>query len=183
MAHQHLPIWFLGQVPEDICDKARQELMERPLHDATMGVEGDVTSDAQRKTDVVFTDNTYWFCEFLHMAAVRANSECKWDYHLTGSEGLQFAAYSKDHHYDWHVDTFILAGREIDRKITSVCLLNDPSEFEGGEFQIRVYGEYVAPLKKGSLIAFPSILEHRVTPVISGTRYSATMWFNGPRFR
>jgi PKHD-type hydroxylase len=48
---------------------------------------------------------------------------------------------------------------------------------------MRLYSEYTAPLVKGSMIAFPSILEHRVTPVLSGVRYSATMWFNGPRFK
>jgi PKHD-type hydroxylase len=62
-------------------------------------------------------------------------------------------------------------------------LLNDPAEFTGGEFQIRLYSEYTAPLVKGSVIAFPSFLEHRVVPVTSGVRKSATMWLRGPRFR
>jgi PKHD-type hydroxylase len=62
-----------------------------------------------------------------------------------------------------------------------VCLLNDG--FEGGEFEVRLYNDYKAPLVKGTMIAFPSILEHRVLPVLSGLRYSATMWFSGPRFR
>ena len=70
-----------------------------------------------------------------------------------------------------------------DRKITVICLMNDPSEFEGGELQIRLYGDFTPELKKGSLIAFPSVLEHRVTPVTKGVRYSATMWLSGPRFR
>jgi predicted 2-oxoglutarate/Fe(II)-dependent dioxygenase YbiX len=38
-------------------------------------------------------------------------------------------------------------------------------------------------MSHGTIIAFPPILEHRVIPVTSGVRYSATMWFNGPRFR
>jgi PKHD-type hydroxylase len=94
---------------------------------------------------------------------------------------VQFAEYGPEQHYAWHTDTFALAGKPTDRKITIVCLLND--EFEGGQFQVRLYNDYTAPLEKGTIIAFPSILEHRVIPVTSGIRYSATMWFSGPRFR
>jgi PKHD-type hydroxylase len=64
-----------------------------------------------------------------------------------------------------------------------VALLNDTSEWEGGELQLRLYDEYKVPLEKGTVVAFPSILEHRVTPVLKGFRYTATIWFNGPRFR
>ena len=61
--------------------------------------------------------------------------------------------------------------------------MNDPSAFEGGQFQIRFVQEYTVPLQKGMIIAFPSFLEHRVIPITSGVRYSATMWINGPKFR
>jgi PKHD-type hydroxylase len=62
--------------------------------------------------------------------------------------------------------------------------MNDTSEFEGGDLQLRFGGqEYTAPLAKGSVIAFPSFIEHRVTPVILGLRYTATMWVNGAEFR
>jgi PKHD-type hydroxylase len=94
---------------------------------------------------------------------------------------VQFAEYGPEQHYAWHTDTFTLSGKPIERKVSVVCLLND--DFEGGEFEVRLYNNYQAPLKKGTMIAFPSILEHRVVPVTSGIRYSATVWFNGPRFR
>ena len=61
--------------------------------------------------------------------------------------------------------------------------MNNPTEFEGGQFQVKLYQDYTAPLLKGSVIAFPSFLEHRVIPIESGVRYSATMWLNGPRFK
>ena len=37
-------------------------------------------------------------------------------------------------------------------------------------------------LKQGSFIMFPSYMKHRVTPVTSGTRYSAVTWAYGPSF-
>lgn len=180
---QHLPIWYLSSLPENAQALALQELREMPARDATMGSSGDVINKHQRDTTVRFAPENYWLGDVFKGVCNMANQECKWAYEISGNEAIQFAEYGPRQHYNWHTDTFPLSGRNTDRKITVVCLLNDPSEFEGGEFQVRLYNDYTAPLTKGSVIAFPSILEHRVTPVLSGVRYSATMWFNGPRFR
>jgi len=179
----HLPIWFLGSLPQETCDRLIVELSCLPAQDATMGVNGSELAHAHRNTEVRFADKDYWFGATLESFVREANRTCKWDYDITGNEAVQFAKYGPEQHYNWHVDNFPLCGRDTDRKITVVCLLNDPAEFTGGDFQIRLYSEYTAPLVRGSMIAFPSILEHRVVPVLSGARYSATMWFNGPRFR
>lgn len=177
----HLPIWYMGQLGDEVCDRIVSELCVKETSDATMGEDGGQTNLDTRKTKVHFAEAGYWLEEIFKNFAALANEECKWDYDVTGVERIQFATYEKDHHYTWHTDTFTLSGSPIDRKITVVCLLNDG--FEGGDFELRLYGDYKAPLTKGSIIAFPSILEHRVTPIISGVRHSATMWFNGPRMR
>lgn len=148
-----------------------------------MGADGEEFDQKYRDTAVRFADSNHWFEIFMRQQAFAGNQECKWDYDVTEHENIQFAEYGPEQHYNWHVDVFPLSGMPMDRKITVVCLLNDPSEFTGGEFQIRLYSEYTAPLVKGSIIAFPSILEHRVVPITSGIRKSATMWFRGPRFR
>ena len=179
----HLPIWYMANVPAETCDKIVAELLVLPGKAATTGVDGLGLQHSTRNTNVRFAPAGHWFENALKGAAIEGNTVCKWEYHITGNETIQLAEYGKDQHYHWHTDTFTLAGRPTDRKLTAVCLLNDPSEFEGGEFQVRLYNEYPAPLTKGSIIAFPSILEHRVTPVLSGVRYSATMWLNGPRFK
>jgi PKHD-type hydroxylase len=114
----------------------------------------------------------------------KANQECKWNFDLNDFEAVQFAEYGPGQHYSWHVDTFLLSNRGYDRKVTVVCLMNDPSEFEGGQLQLRFdRQDYTVPLVKNSVIAFPSFIEHQVTPVTSGVRYTATMWINGPEFR
>lgn len=179
----HLPIWYLSNVSHEVCDKLVAELSSLPSKDATMGIDGDQLQHSTRNTTVRFAPQDHWFEGAFKHTVDEGNKVCKWEYHITGKEDIQFAEYGTNQHYHWHTDTFTLAGGPTDRKLTAVCLLNDPSEFEGGEFQVRLYNDYTAPLVKGSIIAFPSILEHRVTPVLSGVRYSATMWFNGPRFR
>lgn len=177
----HLPIWYTSQLDSATCDQIIAELSGIEVRDASMGVAGDTYDKTTRNTNVRFGGDNYWLGDRFEQFALEANKVCKWDYHITGRENVQFAEYGPEQHYAWHTDTFTLVGTPTDRKITVVCLLND--EFEAGEFQVRLYSDYTAPLKKGTMIAFPSILEHRVIPVTSGIRYSATMWFNGPRFR
>ena len=179
----HLPIWYLGKLPVEVCDQAKKELSQLPMREAAMGIAGEVKQETQRNTAVVFAPFDFWLGKDMEAHANQANIQCGWNYDIPSREAIQFAQYGVGQHYDWHVDYFPLAGQETDRKVSVVCLLNDPSEFEGGNFQIRLYSQYTAPLEKGSIIAFPSILEHRVTPVTSGVRYSATMWFHGPRFK
>jgi PKHD-type hydroxylase len=177
----HLPLWYLGKLDSDTCNQAIAELSGIEVKDAAMGINGAEKDRKTRDTNVRFAQPDFWLAKDFVSFAHHANKECKWDYDITGHENIQFAEYGPEQHYAWHTDTFALAGKPTDRKITIVCLLND--EFEGGQFQVRLYNDYTAPLEKGTIIAFPSILEHRVIPVTSGIRYSATMWFSGPRFR
>lgn len=179
----HLPIWYLGSIPHEQCDRVVNELSSVPVRAATMGVDGEDKNTSYRDTAVRFADFNYWFSDVLRGYAEVANAECGWGYEADSRESVQFACYGPGQQYNWHVDNFPLSGKPTDRKLTAVCLLNDPSEFEGGELQIRLYSEYTAPLVKGSVIAFPSILEHRVTPVTSGIRKTATIWLSGERFK
>ena len=43
---------------------------------------------------------------------------------------------------------------------------------------------YITPIEAtaGSVIVFPSSMEHRVAPVTKGIRYSVVCWFLGPPF-
>ena len=65
------------------------------------------------------------------------------------------------------------------QEVSTVCLLNDPSEFEGGEFELE--GGRVISMKQGSVISFPSFLRHRVRPVTKGNRVTAVCWTLGEK--
>jgi len=176
----HLPIWYKKQLDDEICERIITELSVVPLKEGTIA-DGTHTNQEIRKTNVCFAPQGYWLENIFESFALEANKTCGWEYHITSAERVQFAEYGVSSHYRWHTDTFTLCGNPQDRKISVVCLLNDA--FEGGEFEMRFHSEYAANLKKGTMIAFPSILDHRVAPVTSGIRHSATMWFSGPRFR
>ena len=52
-------------------------------------------------------------------------------------EPAQITEYIKGGFYEWHTDTAVDMGSEPPvRKLSMTLLLNDPSEFEGGELQI-----------------------------------------------
>lgn len=119
--------------------------------------------------------------------ARRANREF-FGFDISYLQDIQYTTYKSDNEgkYDWHHDTFWAGPNSFDRKISFVCQLSDPSEYEGGEFQIDPQYEPVDQnlvKKKGTVIIFPSFIRHRVTPVTSGVRKSLVSWVEGPKFR
>ena len=106
----------------------------------------------------------------------------------SGSDALQYGIYSDGGYYDWHVD-IIDDSIKFPRKLSMTIWLNDPDEYEGGEFDIEVEGprkdlRYDSiKLPKGSIVVFPSSMWHRVRPVTCGVRKSLVTWFRGAPFR
>jgi len=99
------------------------------------------------------------------------------------TEQAQFTEYPEGGFYDWHMDCNINMEDEPPvRKISMTLLLNDPSEFEGGDLELMAPGKF-AKLKQGHAIIFASFLNHRVNKVIRGVRQSLVVWFGGKPFR
>jgi PKHD-type hydroxylase len=99
-------------------------------------------------------------------------------------EDTQIGRYRGDNkgHYGKHFDAE-QPKDGIQRKLSVSILLNDPSEFEGGELQFTGVDNCKVLTKQGSIVVFPSFVEHLVTPVTKGVRYSAVTWASGPAFR
>ena len=116
-----------------------------------------------------------------------------WNYDIHFLEAIQLSHYSEGNFYDWHVDTLAkpIINNDVsyNRKISATVWLNDPEEYEGGEFDIEIKGPRedirydTLKLPKGSIVIFPSDRWHRVRPVTSGVRKSLVIWFQGPSFR
>jgi PKHD-type hydroxylase len=102
---------------------------------------------------------------------------------LHGMENIQYTRYPIGGHYKFHND--IIAKPENDmRKLSIVMSLSSASDYEGGELLLNAHGEVPTrfKLEKGDLIAFPSYVPHKVTPVTSGHRITAVTWVYGPKF-
>lgn len=177
--------FYVTQIPSIVSEIAAREFEQLEPMDAQMNPEGNMMTDhSKRHTIVRAADHWNWFGGIMYQCGLEANSKEEWNFYIDSQEQVQFATYEEGMHYNWHIDTFLLSGKPLDRKVTVICLMNDPSEFEGGELQFNIGGQIMeAQLKKGSVIAFPSFLLHRVTPVTKGVRKTAVMWLNGPAFK
>jgi len=140
------------------------------------------------------------------LAWIRLNDETRWMYrklsemlsHINGeffqfdidgfAENLQYTVYESStsaggDHYDWHFDKGYHQGHPP-RKLSLSLLLNSPSDYEGGELQIKLGSLDTQVQKNRGLIAvFPSYILHRVTPVTKGVRKSLVVWACGHKFR
>ena len=105
-------------------------------------------------------------------------------YPLTSYDSVNLNIYSEDNNgqYSWHVDGVI--DQPYDVKLTAILNLTDEI-ITGGDFQFYPSApETIESFKKqGSLIVFPSFIQHRVTPVLKGTRKTLALWMSGPSWK
>jgi PKHD-type hydroxylase len=176
-------LWDKG-LPEELCDLAIKDMISMGFEDAQIGsLKTAQKNKVIRNSRVTFPDPNYWLEGIAFNYARYANISAEWNYKVSRPEQIQLAKYQKDHHYSWHEDWDPLELTSVDeiRKLSVVILLSDPAEFKGGEFQFKYSGtpEITIQMNKGSVLVFPSYITHRVTPIISGTRYSAANWIVG----
>lgn len=84
--------------------------------------------------------------------------------------------------YGWHSDGYRLE-KQADIKLTVLVNISTES-YTGGELQLFLNKEVTVDVMNdmGTVIVFPSWIQHRVTPVTSGTRKSVSLWLIGPKF-
>ena len=103
---------------------------------------------------------------------------------LYGCFVLQFTSYKKGHFYRPHIDVSWKKDHDApkaDRKLSVSILLNDPSEFAGGDLIIE--GDKIEMKERGAMVGFPAYMYHEVTKVTRGTRLSLVSWIDGPEWR
>lgn len=129
------------------------------------------------------TPDTKWIYDRMQ-SVVRTMNDRVWQFDIRGfSEDFQYTVYhgNEGGHYDWHVDQGDMAKS---RKLSMSLQLTAPDEYEGCDLQFQG-GRRIetAPRDRGTLIAFPSYVLHRVTPITRGTRKAVVVWTTGPKFR
>jgi PKHD-type hydroxylase len=179
------PNWLLyeGVLSEEDCERWLDLGRQAPIQDAkTFG-----GHDTHRKTDIRWLPNVAPYAEmhdFLMKVAMDANKQ--FNLTLTDLPPLQFTEYADvGHKYDMHHDVDFNRQDGKHRKLSIVVQLTDPDDYEGGilSFAHTQNPDPEALIKRGSIICFPSYLEHGVSPITSGSRTSLVGWFEGPRWR
>ena len=141
----------------------------------------------------------------LELIAYDANDSAGWVLRLNQAEAVQYTTYEEGDGYDWHTDGHqdryaakalvqtathpmplnqttnpYLVG--LVRKLSLTVNLSHPEDYEGGTLELDFHNQthVFADCPRGSAVAFPSFIHHRISPIIKGTRKSAVMWVNGP---
>ena len=180
------PYWFFKDViPHHVCDLIVKDCLNRKSKKGSVGNETETglkNNISARDSNIVFVDDP-WIHNLIQPYIRTANKNAEWNFQLGLPDETQFTIYNKNQFYDWHSDSFTEPFKNGSiRKISSTLLLNDPSEYKGGEFWFsieedrRICEELNS---KGSLVVFPSFIKHKVAPVTKGKRYSMVTWNNG----
>lgn len=150
--------------------------------DAPQGKEDDA-SRISRTAWIARNPETDWFYDRMERIARTLNDRL-WKFSITGfSELFQYTIYNgqEQAYFDWHVDQGFV---EVPRKLSFSLQLSHGSHYEGCDLQFHA-GRLVEtmPRERGVVVAFPSYVLHRVTPVTGGTRKSVVAWITGPSFK
>ena len=160
------------------------------------GRKSDMRHDPKVRQSDVFWTNDQWVYDVIWPYMEDANQSGGWCYHIKAAESCQLTRYKKGGFYNFHSDgrgDHISVYNQPDnaymhghvRKLSMSVILNDG--FEGGAFEFASHNRdmcNIVPIepKLGSVIVFPSYMDHRVAPVTKGIRYSLVTWFLGPPF-
>ena len=161
------------------------------------GRKGDYKPDPKQRISDVAWVTDQWVYDTIWPYMQEANQKAGWGYQIKAAESMQITRYRKGGFYKFHQDgngdhlsaynnpqNAFMHGHV--RKLSMTTLLSD--SYEGGEFQFTSYAKERCKISTpefnavGSIIVFPSSMEHRVGSVTKGMRYSLVTWFVGPPF-
>jgi PKHD-type hydroxylase len=133
------------------------------------------------------SEETKWVFERIKEVTDNVNDRL-FHFDLRYFPNMQFTSYSVGDYYDWHMDLIPGETRQpFARKLSLSVVLSNPLEYEGGELEVNRYAddscEIALKPEQGTVVFFPSFIQHRVTKVTKGTRYSLVIWVEGDRFR
>ena len=176
--------YFDSVIPKDMCDVIVQLGKGKEQEQAGINVEN--VEDTKMREGKVAWIKDLWVQELIEIHASKASVKAMWNFHITSREHIQFATYENNAFYDYHRDCAINQAQY--RKLSVSVQLSDPSDYEGGDLLMKnMWGTMDLPMdketkNKGTIIVFPSMLLHKVTPVTKGIRHSLVQWFSGPDF-
>jgi len=192
---KHTYMFYEGVVAPEICNQLVARFSEENYEPALVGTNTGILAKDIRDADRQWANKNDLVECILTRFIMQANQEALWNFDITEPEQVQIGRYREAQFYGQHMDChvkgsdIVMTGRESavvvpllsQRKISASLLLNDESEYEGGD--LMILNETVKQKKQGTIIVFPSFMAHQVTPVTRGVRYSAVCWMGGPKWK
>ena len=188
--------YFKKAVPIKTCKKILNTCRKKIITKAT--IEENVVNVSARDCKVAWI-NKKWIYDVINPFIHSANKKAGWNFQFDWNESSQFTIYEKGHYYGWHVDQAPVAMKHNNkningktRKLSLTLQLTDRTEYEGGDFQFK----WIDNTKKGllnvitvddakdigTIIVFPSFINHQILPITQGKRESLVNWSLGKGF-
>ena len=195
--------WFKNAFTPEQCDRIIKMGMQENFELGDINRNNREQVQKKDTKDLFKTRNSHvswidepWIYNILKKYIDSANKSAGWNYDWDWTEMLQFTKYDVGQFYDWHPDQHHYVYPEDDtnvnmrgkyRKLSTTLLLNDSSEFKGGELEFHFNRKETKVAEeltsRGTLVVFPAFVYHRVREVTEGTRYSLVSWSIGAPFR
>jgi len=175
--------WYVPNAIANIsCDQMMQKFEAVEAQKASVGSEDNYVVDlAVRDVNKIPITHELGIGATLSGMGMNINQRA-WKFDITHSNQAEYLKYDINGHYESHVDTFCLPGANETRKLTVLAFLND--DFEGGKLYLENGHERTyPPQEKGTVLVFPSFMNHGVEPVTNGIRRSIVTWLVGPWFK
>jgi len=175
--------WYVPNAIADVsCDQMMQKFEAVDSHKAFVGDGDDGVVDlAIRDVNKIQITHELGIGATLSGMGMNINQRA-WKFDITHSNQAEYLKYDANGHYKTHVDTFCCPGANETRKLTVLAFLND--DFEGGKLYLENGHERIyPPQEKGTVLVFPSFMNHGVEPVTNGIRRSIVTWLVGPWFK
>jgi PKHD-type hydroxylase len=168
------------------CDAVIRWLEDRAAWDRT-ALEEDIPGFGKcaRRCNVVRLDPAAsdrvidWLPRKLSGIAETLNREL-WHFDITGLSELHLLRYDEGDQVTLHAD---LAEDYCERKIAILTQLSPPDDYQGGALEYGIAPAAIASRERGSVLAFPAWVPHRVAPITGGKRYALSCFALGPSFR
>ena len=175
-----------NEIKPDVC----QRLINLAEDNWVSAETDDVVQNPDIRKGQTFFTSEEWIYDIFFPYMLKANENAEWKFDVSSSEPCQISKYNTSDHYSFHMDSLgtwptkfncpekpFIHGKT--RKISMTCSLN--KDFEGGELEF--VNDYSLDASQGTIIFFPSFMQHRVKPITKGTRYSLVLWFLGEPWR
>lgn len=176
--------------PSGISKEACEEILSLPRESLMDGRIGINTERSGLETDIrkskmsmfpYHSDQAKAINDLISPFVIMANRE-SFGFSLNGFREFQYSEYRDEGFYGWHQDVQWLQDRESQRKISVTVQLSD-DDYAGGDFEFHKDIPQPTGIRGiGTVIVFPSMFYHQVTPVTMGIRKSLVGWYEGACF-
>ena len=196
MILKHNYYYFKQAVPIKTCKKILKAGRKKIIQQATTLEGVDLTA---RDCKVAWIEDK-WIYDIINPFIYIANKQANWNFQWDWNEPLQFTIYEKGQYYGWHTDqgpnSVKHDNKNINgktRKLSLTLQLTDRTEYEGGDFQFMWIENDKKDLLNvitvddakdiGTVIIFPSFINHQILPITQGKRESLVNWSLGEMFQ